>query len=133
MSIDWNQYIGIPFAECGRGPQYDCWGLIWLMYREVLGISIPSYDSRYFSIKDVNVVNLFNDEIKKWVNVSTPRMGDVALIDINKQPRHVGFVVNPETKEMIHILRGCQSIMESWTIKLWRNRVAGFYRYNKEN
>ncbi len=40
-----HRLVGIPFIAGGRGwDGCDCWGLLLLAYREVLGIELPSYD-----------------------------------------------------------------------------------------
>jgi cell wall-associated NlpC family hydrolase len=37
-------YVGLPWKFAGRSSEgVDCWGLLWLVYREVLGIPIASY------------------------------------------------------------------------------------------
>lgn len=131
--VDWNKYVGLPFGDCGRGPRYDCYGIVWLLHREVLGIEIPSFDDQYFSARDAHLPALILKECKKWEPVEQPRMGDVVVININNQPRHVGFVTHPDVGAMIHTLYGCKSIHEQWTRMIWRNRIAGFYRFNPDH
>ena len=58
MIAGWtNTYIEIPFMAHGRDKNgLDCWGLIWLTYKEQRGIILPSYDEVYF--EDYNTVQL---------------------------------------------------------------------------
>ena len=126
--IDFNQYINAPFEPHGRGPAYDCWGLVYAIYKEQLGIDLPSYDDRYFSVKDKRIADLIDAEATKWVRVDKERPGDVVVLRIAKYLRHVGTVVKPG--DMIHILKECWVVIESYRDLLWRNRVVGIFRYN---
>ena len=39
------RYIGLEYLADGRSWRgIDCWGLCWLVYREILGIDVPSYE-----------------------------------------------------------------------------------------
>jgi murein DD-endopeptidase len=39
-----DQFVGIPYVAHGRDyAGADCWGLLYLFYRDVLGVQIPSY------------------------------------------------------------------------------------------
>ena len=126
--MDINRYVGAPFQAVGRGPAFDCWGLVWTIYREQLGIDLPSYDDRYFKVRDRNLPELIEAEAKKWTPIDSEIPGDVVLIRINGRIGHIGMVVEP--KKMIHALVGCNVCIEPYDMPLWRNRVAGFIRYN---
>lgn len=129
--IDVNRYIGAPFAEKGRGPAYDCWGLVHAIYREQLGIDVPSYDDRYFRTLDKNIPGILTAESKKWTRVRWAQPGDVVLFRIKGRVRHVGIVTAPG--RMIHTLAGCETCIERYDTPLWRPRIDGFYRYNTDH
>jgi len=125
-----NAYVGAPFQANGRGPAYDCWGLVWAVYHDLMGIDVPSYDNQYFGVKDKNLPRLIEKEAKKWNRIDNEQPGDIVLIKIAGRLRHVGVVVEPKKKLMLHALAGCNVCLEPYTAMRWRNRIDGFLRYN---
>jgi len=112
----------------GRGPDYDCWGLVWAIYKEQLQLDLPSYDLHYFSVKGERVAELIDSERKKWAKVEHPKEFDVVVIKIASRMAHVGLVIKPGW--MLHVLEGAQTCIESYESMRWRNRIDGIYRYN---
>ena len=57
-----DRYVGIPYADKGRetgnGDALDCWGLLVKVYREQLGIELPSYSDRYVTAADREALNV---------------------------------------------------------------------------
>lgn len=55
-------YVGMPFVDLGRDTSgVDCWGLIWLIYKDLLKINLPKYSE--YSAKDlIRVAGLMKDE-----------------------------------------------------------------------
>ncbi len=44
-----SKYIGLKHVPGARGPtEVDCWGLLYLVYNEVFGISLPSMPGMQF-------------------------------------------------------------------------------------
>jgi len=125
-----NAYVGAPFKANGRGPAYDCWGLVHVVYRDLLNINVPSYDDQYFGVKDKNLPSLIEFEARKWRWVETEQDGDVVLIKIAGRLFHIGVVVDTVKKEMLHALSGCDACIEPYTNMRWRNRIAGFLRHH---
>lgn len=126
--MDFTKYAVAPFMPKGRGPGYDCWGLVCAFYKEQLGIELPSHDTQYVSEKDIHASGLFEKESKQWVKVDQEKPGDVILIRINGWPRHVGIVVEPGI--MMHTLYGCQTCIESYINPKWNKRIDGIYRHS---
>ena len=47
-----DRFVGIPYADKGRGDSVDCWGLVWRVFHEMRGITLPSYAERYVTAHD---------------------------------------------------------------------------------
>ena len=55
------------------------------------------------------------------------RPGDVVLLRVRNHPIHVGMVVEPG--RMLHIMAGCDAVIESYNGLEWRHRTLGVFRY----
>lgn len=123
-------YVNIPFADKGRDiGGCDCYGLIRIVYRDVLGIRLPEYKEVYSNTKDNKGMSaLFMNESAKWKKVISPILFlDVVVLRVDGLPIHCGLVV--AKGKMLHSLRACNSAIESYNELLWKNRIVGFYRH----
>jgi len=128
--MDWcAKYIGIPFADHGAATTgCDCWGLVRMVYADVLGVALPDFACDYASASDrASVTKLLETERSGWVEVDAPRPLDVILINIQGRPWHVGVVAS--AKKMLHISRGADVILDDYTRPMWARRIEGFYRW----
>ncbi len=125
-----DSYIGLPFLHDGRDKGgLDCWGLVQLIYRERLGIELPTYGGVY---KDCSpqtmreIGQVMEQERERWKPVSQPKDFDVVLLKIaGKLPTHVGVVAG---KYFLHVMSGTDSIIERLNSPMWVCRIAGFHR-----
>lgn len=127
----WEKYIGIPFAEKGRDLSgVDCWGLVRLVYKEQLGIDLPSYDREYADSNDREVLaRLVNaEEEKLWHHPEKPQPFDVIIINMLGMPTHVGIVI--DSSKMLHCLKGADTVCERFNGLKWSKKVQGFARWN---
>lgn len=95
-------YVGIPFVDGGRDCSgLDCWGLVSTVYREVLGIDLPTYGE--ISAHDVARVT---ERIREdsagapWL----PVMGAAQPFDVlvmRGRPLHVGVMV--DARHVLHV------------------------------
>jgi len=124
-------YTGIPFRADGRTREgLDCWGLVVMVYRERLGVSLPEFPGAYpdespESLR--NAAGVAREERKRWTRVESPRVYDVALLRIQGLPCHVGVVASKG--RMLHVMAGIESCVEEYTGPQWRNRIEGFFRH----
>ena len=125
-----DEYIGLPFLHDGRDRNgLDCWGLVQLVYRERLGIELPTYGGVYKdtspqTMREIGIV--MDRERDRWVAVSQPKDYDIVLLKIaGKLPTHVGVVSG---KFFLHIMSGMETVIERIDNLLWAYRIAGFYR-----
>lgn len=131
MTLEVNAWVGAPFAVGGRGPAYDCWGLVQAIYRDRLGIALPGYDQDYFEINNRHIGDLIDAERRKWRLVTRPEPGDVVLFRIYRFPGHVGIVTGSGT--MINTRKGCGAVIEPYLNPKWRPRLVGFYRHHPDH
>jgi len=101
-----DKYIGVPFEDRGESLNgADCYGIIRLIYRNELGIEIPSFHSSCHSTKAI-----FSDYIKQisqyWQLSKEPNLYDViAMAHDPIHPRVVQhFGVYLGNGKMLHTL-----------------------------
>lgn len=124
-----SNYIGLPFKSLGRDRSgLDCWGMIYLVYREIFGVDVPQY-REYADAYDIEEVSALirGELVTRWREVSREDMGDVVLFRVRGEPCHVGLVI--ARAKFLHSFEGTQSCMERYDAPKWRQRIFGFYRY----
>lgn len=129
-----DKYIGLPFEPNGRTSRgVDCWGLIWLVYRNEFNIDLPKYDS-VFPDESIESIRDAHNHIEK-VNensfrvVETPSERDVILLRIyGNLVSHVGLYIG--SGMMLHIMSGINSVVEDVNSIRWKHRVVGYRRYD---
>jgi cell wall-associated NlpC family hydrolase len=123
-------YVGIPFRDGGRDREgCDCWGLLRLIYRDFLGVELPSYGE--ISAADLAAVSRRIDAGKdgeRWQAVMSPRPLDAVVMRLHGARRigHVGVAV--DGRRLIHIEKGTDAVvvpMDHFTI---RERIACYRR-----
>lgn len=119
----------MPFVVGGRGWEgWDCWGLVYVAHRELLGVEIPALAADYDPATSfAELGRLVDRERPAWAEIERPRFGDVALFRINKIETHVGFVLEPS--RMIHCLHGAGTLCERLDTLTWARRRAGYFRH----
>lgn len=130
VCMNLSEYIGLEFQAHGRGPRYDCWGLVRLFYRNEMGVVLPKFAGAYFDVKDAeNIAPLVDAEKKagRWEKVSGPEWGNVLLFNVAGRPIHVG--VSIDHRKMLHIEKGKNSVIEEFTSRKWKPRTEGCYRF----
>lgn len=127
----WNYYVGIQFAEKGRGKgnPLDCWGLVHLVYAERLGIDLPDYLDQYETTDDRELLGevIGSESREKWFEPESPEQFDVIILRLRGVPMHVGLVTR--AGYMIHCARGIGVVHESYQSSKWRSNVMGFSRH----
>lgn len=134
----YNPYVGLPFEPCGtKRSGLDCLGLYRLVALEVHRINTPDYSRVYEHARKggkdfdyTKLVDFAEEHLGTWTKVEAEEESDAILMRIYGHPLHVGMVVNAKKKLMLHIERGCNSIIESYNSVIWEKRVLGFYRWS---
>lgn len=112
----------------GRGYDgIDCWGLVWLFYKEQMGIDIPRYDS--FTVEEYQGYGLGRFIIKEtlhwWEKTQNPENGDMVLCKDGRHPMHIG--IYKKYGKMLHIYEGRTPSMARLDDYEWNNKVLGIY------
>lgn len=128
-----DRFVGIPYLDRGRGIDgLDCWGLLHLCYRELRGIELPSYSSRYVSGSDRKAMDrLIVGELDAWEEISTgqEQKFDGVLMREGRFIRHIGIITTPGM--LLHVEAGETSRIERYRSGIFANRIVGFYRYRE--
>lgn len=86
-SANWVQrYVGIPYRPCGRDHYgIDCYGLVCLVYREVLGIELPDWLTQ----PDIDLTGAAGH----WVDLDNPVDLCIVRSPRNNWSDHMGIFV----------------------------------------
>lgn len=122
-------YVGLPFQDHGRGPAYDCWGLVKMVLREHYAIQAPDFGDLYEDSHDrVGIPTAFNvGPVEDWRRVDFPQEGDVVILRVKGRPMHCGLVVG--SGYMLHAHPENGSCLEPFDSHRWTRRIDGFYRH----
>jgi cell wall-associated NlpC family hydrolase len=89
------EYIGKPWQNGASGQSaYDCFGLVRAVYRERLGLTIPTV--AVDALAPLAVCRAMRDyDYSPWQRVDAPeREFDVVEMSLAKRPHHVGVFVD---------------------------------------
>lgn len=126
--MNFEKYIGIPYKDGGRDSTgLDCWGLVRLIYRDEMGIVLPSFDGQYSTDDQERLEELFHQYREGWEPCEAFE-GAVVLFRVLGSETHVGVMV--DSTHFIHIREGLDSVIEDVTHNKWKKRVVGFYKYS---
>ena len=127
------RYVGIPYKDQGREMEgLDCWGLVRLIYKQELGIDLPSYCDGYQSAEEVHGASrMVVEEKARWSQIpdGEEEPGDVVVMKISGLPMHVGVIIG--YGKMIHVMKGCDSVVEKYRSTMWKNRIDGYFRHDR--
>lgn len=122
------EFIGIPYLEGGRDyTGVDCWGLVLLFYRDFFGEDLvdPANGKAVSQDEAARLMDVEKATIQA-APVPVPEIGDIALMAFRGRPIHVGVYVG--NGRLLHVMKGIDSVIESWESPRLRGRVRGYYR-----
>lgn len=99
MIADW---IGKPYKNKGRGPAYDCWGLVRAILMAERGITLPDYADAYTAADDQRSVSQAVQAglAYGWAQVDRPQAFDLLILRIAGRPWHCALMAN--NRQFIH-------------------------------
>ena len=110
-------YIGLPYET------YDCYEIIQKFYKEVMGRDLESlYVARPTRSETQDILE---DEKQRFLEVTTPRCGDIIVFRVLGLSSHVGMYVNNDV--FFHSRKSTNSCLEK--LSVWKKRVVGYYRW----
>lgn len=124
------EYVGLEYADHGRGPKFDCWGLVLHVHWLERGVELPDYAKLYDNADgDPKVVEAFFNRVTgpyERVSLADRRELDILVFNIAGHARHCGLVL--EGGKFLHIHRRIGSCIESLETSRWKHRLEGVYR-----
>lgn len=129
MMIDFNDMIGKPFINRGRGPEgYDCWGVVREIYRRC-GVEIPDYSLSADACRQIQ--KTVNDErsiLDNWYEIKEPQTPCLILIKAHPAfTQHLGVYAG--RGKFLHARKDTGVVAEKLTSPLWSKKIAGFYQH----
>jgi len=124
------KYLQIPYKDLGRDEKgCDCYGLVYIMMKDLLGINLPiytSYESNN-SPKLGNFINVQSADSDLWEKVVKPRAGDLVVFKLNGIPQHVGYMLSG--LEFMEMTRDAGVTVGRVTDSRSRHLIAYYCRY----
>lgn len=118
------EYTGLPFEY------YNCWQLVCLVYLKQFNKKIETYQTEYKDALDKeNIKKIYQRELNVWQKITTPKLGDVIVLNIRNQPWHAGTMVAKNT--MLHTEKNIESVIERTNGIIWKQKIIGYYRYHR--
>lgn len=125
--------LDVPFKRWGRDYDgWDCWGLVYVAYRDVEGTMLPSYAGTYRDAGETSVGRRHIDELIRgnlnpWERAARPQPWDVALFRVGGLPIHVALYLGND--QVLHTEKGANTFVERLSSPMWNSRLEGVYRY----
>lgn len=124
-------YIGTVFEPHGRGPRYDCWGLVVDVMARHYGVVLPDARESYpDDLAGPDAARAIAEGMPivaaSEVDRDNSRSGDLVLMRMQGLPRHIGVHVGDHY--VLHIDWGVQCVCQHDSSAHLRRRVVGYYR-----
>ncbi|MBU2960485.1 C40 family peptidase [Citreicella sp. C3M06] len=132
--MTFSSFVGIPHLDLGlTRAGADCYGLVWLVYAEALGVELPRHDC---------IVAAETPPAERaahiagglasgpWRRVEQIRPFDLLLFNVRAQGDHVAVAVTPRL--MLHNHARSQSAIVDFNVTPWPRRFAGAYRHESQ-
>ncbi len=127
-----NKALCVKFKDKGRDYSgYDCFGLGYLAYRDILGIELPRFVDDYVNAGDTKASRRVIHDIilaqkQNWDKVNNPQPLDVALFRFGDTQTHLGLMI--DKNRFIHCEKKINTVIERIDSMKWQRRIEGIYR-----
>jgi len=111
--LDALKYLGKPWVSGANGPDaFDCWGLVKTVYKEEFSIDLSDHLQRQAdNIRECFRLGTLETTSSDWVEVETPRTGDVVALSKNTEIHHVGIYFE-QGRSVLHSVSGSGVIFQ---------------------
>jgi len=132
VAVNWSsRYRLIDFVSGGRDwTGCDCWGLVCLVYKNELGVELPSYGD--VSAYDIRAKVLrVKSESPMWKDVDKPKEYDVVLMTEHgsRYPGHCGVML--DGIHVMHTEEVTGVLVEDISLPTVSRRVVKVGRYSR--
>ncbi len=125
-----NRYIGIPWRREDRGAEgTHCWGLVRLVYAEMLDIALDDYGAAHDRAATAATI-AERRALWPWrqvVALGEARPFDVIVFREGRHIDHVGILVEPRL--MLHVSIGHEAVIEDIGGAAFASRISGLHRH----
>jgi len=126
------KYLALKHEKGGRGPEaVDCWGLLFLFYRDELGILLPEYPG--IPQSPVNMICGAIEDHKRisWDKTENPKDGAAVALAQGRALHHVGIWATADGGKIVHCY-GSQGIVADTlrSLKVKGFRTIEFYHHH---
>lgn len=129
------KYMRMRFKDKGRDVSgVDCWGLVCLVFKNELGITLPDYgETSVDDLRRVSAEMERNSNDENWLEVETPKEFDVAIMRFygHRTTGHVGLIT-PDGK-LLHIESETNVSLVPLSHPMVKNRLKGFRRFRQND
>jgi len=126
--------IGIPYKERGRDKSgLDCFGLVVLFYKEILGIDLPDYtgySGKWYKEGRRVLTDKLNEFKKLWSSVELDKIlpNDIISFRLGASIANHCAVYLGDGR-MIHCYEDTPVVIEKLFRPYWTNRIMSIMRY----
>jgi len=124
--VDVRCWIGLPYAELGRGPEaYDCLGLFLAVQKALKGRVLPDPACTMAEAVRRRVVEGQTD----WRRIDRDEVsdGDALLFRMAGRPLHIAYAL--DGRDMLHTDSALgASAIDRWRSVAWASKLVGAYR-----
>lgn len=115
MIPEWVEpFVGLTYADKGRGPTFDCWGMVRAVYEARTGKTLPDYSGAYDrSVRSHEVTEAFTEGFRSplYQRVAAPQELDIVVFKLAGKPAHCGVMLT--ATKFLHIYSGIGSCVEN--------------------
>lgn len=127
-----NDYIGLPYVSRGRSAEgVDCYGLVWLLFRNELGVELPDWRTDPKDLLDV--ARQLQEVVETEIGVghgeelTEPEDWAIVLVERSRAAHHMGIYL---AGGVIHALENVGVVYQSLSSFLALNRKVRYYRWH---